>query len=152
MSNKFKISHRRDGSWYIQTPYMYDRELLGDTTHYGDVIAYVNDFTKFLDEEVFEDDIISHYLSKGATWGDMAEYADTCGFSDDIKETISGIYNKAQAWVDRQVVTEIDSGDINKLKALIYSVRDTNNVDNENRKSYMRVLTLLKSLQEFEEL
>jgi len=151
VSYNFSVRHRRDGSWYISMPY---DSHVDKFFHYKMVIEYVNDFSKFLDDEVLKDCIICDRLNSGSSWRDIAEYIEGCKFNDENASTIINVYNEAQDWLDRynNQDSTIVKKDLRCLRQLIYSTDETNNVDACNRKSYNNILQLLEAHEEFKKL
>ena len=151
MSYKFTLQHRHNGSWYISKPY--DSQV-DKFFHYKMVIEYVNIFSKFLDDEIFKDDIICDKLNSGSSWRNIAEYIVTCKFNEENSSSITKVYNDAQDWLDRynNEDTTIVKKDLRCLRQLIYSTDETNNVDANNRKSYNNILGLLEAHEEFRKL
>jgi len=151
MSYKFNVQHRHNGSWYISKPY---DSHISKFFHYKMVIEYINTFSKFLDDEVFKDCIICDRLNSGSSWSDISEYIEGCKFNDEITSSIINVYNDGQEWIDRWNKEDpiIGNVDIRRIKELIYSTDDTNNVDVDRRKSYNRILQLLEIQEEFKKL
>lgn len=151
MSYKFSVQHRHNGSWYISKPY---ESNISKFFHYKMVIEYVNDFSKFLDEEVFKDTIICDRLNSGSSWRDISEYIEGLKFNEEISTSIINVYNDAQDWLDRynRQDSTIVKKDLQCIRQLIYSTDETNNVDACNRESYNNILQLLEAHEDFKKL
>lgn len=150
MNHDFKVINRFNGTWTISKPFIRDYEdIFKGYTSIRNTIEYVNEFSKFLDREVFKQDIISYRLNDGWTYGEIANYIRKMDLSDELSHEISIVYDMAQETLDSVKEIVIRERDIRRLKGLIYT---TSNMCSEDRLGYKRILTLLESIKDFKNL